>query len=293
MTRMKANGHCHSFNGDGKPDVMARRTSTGELFVFPHSGRLQGTGTFLEPVKIGEGFSPERYSIVRTVDISGDGRAHVLAVSGYDDPEPHGLFLHVNKAGLNGMDTLAPAMRISGRRSDLRWETLGIADLNGDGVDDMFGRRGDAGEVDGFLNRGAVVEHETMDRNNILMTTMSADDFPVAMADFTGNGQLDVLVLRGDGDLAVYEFPPGQPADRPPSGDDGRWHVVARDWHRMQFVTVTDVDLDGNPDVLGLEEDGTLAAHVHTGTFDPDRPLETFAGPQVVRTGLEDYTSIG
>ncbi|MDG4794563.1 hypothetical protein [Micromonospora sp. WMMD1082] len=294
MTRMNANGHCHSFNGDGKPDIMARRISTGELFVFPHSGRLQGTSTFGDPVKIADGFEVDRYVLLRTIDISGEGRAHVLAVAGQDNPEPRGLFLYYNKKGLAGTDTLAPPIRISGRRSDKSWETLGIADLNGDGIEDMFGRGTDRGDVDAFLNRAVgMVEHETMDKNNILMTTVQVDDFPIGMADFTGTGTLDLLVLRPGGNLEIYEFPPGQPADRPPSGDDGTWHTVGTGWDRMEFITITDIDLDGNPDVLGLEADGTLSAYVHNGKFDADRPLETFQPPQTVLTGLRDFTSIG
>jgi len=279
---MSGNGHCHSFNGDGRPDILIRTISTGELFVYPHSGRFDGPNTFGDPVKIGENFDVENdYVLVRTIDIDGNGRADVVALAGRDHNPDRGVFLLYNKAGLNGMDTLTPRIAISGARPDKRWETLGIRDLTGNGVDDMFGRGMDAGNVDGFLNRGMVVENDTYDREPVPLTTVDVADFPLAMADFTGTGRDDLLVLRSNGDMDVYEF-----GDQ--ESEEGRWFTIARGWDGLRSIAVTDIDMDGRPDLLTLDGTGTLHVHVHSGKFDPDRPEELFDRPQVLFTGWSD-----
>lgn len=290
MAEMIGNGHCHSFNGDGRMDILARSV-TGDLFVVPHSGELRGTRTFEEPVKIGENFHHLRdHYLVRTIDIDGSGRASVLAMSGLKYNPIKGIFLYPGLGGLDGMNTIGGRIHISGGREDRSWETMGIAPF-GPGPDIMFGRETDEGNVDAFYSRGEVVEQETYDRTPHRMVTVDVADFPWTLADITGTGTPDLLVVRANGDLDVYEFGEPLPGVSPFSGQ-GTWHTVAHGWDAEVFA-VTDIDLDGNPDLLALRPDGTLHAHVHSGKFDPDNPLATFLPePEVVATGWTDYNSI-
>lgn len=292
MARMKGNGHCHSFNGDGRMDVMARDDVTGELFVFPHSGSFQGTETFGEPVLIGTGFDPLRdHYLVRTIDINGNGYADVLGLSMRPMNSHHGIFLYPNKGGLDGLDTLADPIRISGARDDKKWETLGIYDVDLDGCDDMFGREQDAGNVDAFFNRREVKENETYDKAAHRLVTVDVDDFPFAMADITGTGRPDLLVRRKNGDLDVYEFAHDESGDGPWWRGEGRWFTLGRGWQEYEIITVTDLDLDGRPDLMGLRGDGTLVAHLNNG-WDPSAPRDTLGAPEVVATGWQKFSVV-
>lgn len=287
-----ANGQCRSFRGDGRPDLLVRNTETGELFVYPHSGEFRGTGTYDEPVKIGERFGWWRFFFVRAVDASGDGRADICAFSASEyDINPgengeHGFFLLRNLGGPGEIGPFAEPVRVSGKRDDgQEWETIGFADVTGTGTDDTFGRGKDAGNVDLFPHRDrGVVKNDTFDKDPVRLTEIDVDDLPVAMADFTGNGTLDLLVRRANGDLDLYEFagPPGK-------ATDGTWHTVAHGWDDMRLMTLADIDLDGRPDLLGLRPDGTLEAYRHSGAFDPGRPLDLFREPVTVATGFGKY----
>ncbi|GGL18663.1 hypothetical protein Sme01_74010 [Sphaerisporangium melleum] len=291
-----ANGQCRSFRGDGRPDLLVRDTETGELLVYPHSGRFDGAATYDAPVLIGKGFGWQRFFFVRAVDASGDGRADICAFSADEfDINPgengeHGFFLLRNLGQGAEIGPFAEPMRVSGRRDDgQKWETIGFADVTGTGTDDTFGRGKDAGNVDVFPHRDrGVVRDDTYDKDPVRLTEVGVDDLPVAMADFTGNGDLDLLVRRANGDLDLYEFAarPGTPAA---AATAGTWHTVARGWQDMRLMALTDIDLDGRPDLLGVGADGTLVAYRHSGGFDPRHPLGLFREPVAIATGFEKY----
>ncbi|WP_433390893.1 hypothetical protein [Micromonospora sp. KLBMP9576] len=274
-------------------DIMVRDDTTGELFVFPHSGSFRGTETFGSPELIGTGFDPVRdHYLVRTIDINGNGYADVIGLSMKPMNENVGIFLYPNRGGLNGLDTLGDPVRISGARDDKKWETLGIADVDLDGCDDMFGREENAGNVDAFFNRREVRANETYDRSAHRLVTVDVDDFPFAMADVTGTGRPDLLVRRANGDLDVYEFAYDDSGAGPWWRGEGRWFTIGRGWQEFEIVTVTDIDLDGRPDLMGLRADGTLVVHLHTGGFDPDRPSATLSAPEVVATGWQKFSVV-
>jgi hypothetical protein len=287
MAPMLENGQCRSFNGDGKPDILVRNFETGDLLVYPHSGRFDGLGTYGEPVKIADDFGWQRYYILRAIDVDGSGYADLMAVNiPQVNTGEHGVFVYRNKgAGLNGLDTLrTDRVRVSGKREDRKWETMGIADLTGDGSDDMFSREKDQGNVDAFLNRGAVVEHETYDKTAVPLVDVAPEDFPFAMADFAGTGRNDLLVRRANGDLDLYVFPADGAAK-----NSGTWYTIARGWDRFKIMTLADVDLDGRPDLLALDQDGTLSAYVNSGKLNPDDPAELLNAPVTVATGWTAY----
>ncbi|MFF0831576.1 MULTISPECIES: trypsin-like serine protease [unclassified Streptomyces] len=65
------------FNGDGRADLLARKSSTGDLYLYKGTGK-SGTGAFSAWVKVRSGWTG--YNAFDAVgDVSGDGRADLLA----------------------------------------------------------------------------------------------------------------------------------------------------------------------------------------------------------------------
>ncbi|MFF0783115.1 trypsin-like serine protease [Streptomyces sp. NPDC003720] len=65
------------FNGDGKADLLARKSSTGDLYLYKGTGK-SGTGAFSARVKVRSGWTG--YNAFDAVgDVSGDGKADFLA----------------------------------------------------------------------------------------------------------------------------------------------------------------------------------------------------------------------
>ncbi|KNB50928.1 VCBS repeat-containing protein [Streptomyces caatingaensis] len=290
------NGNCRSWTGNGRPDLLLRDQESGDVFIRQHSGAFDGLNTFLPPVKIAENLGWPRFFFLRPLD-SGNGRADLLAFSiaeinpGEGEHGEHGLYLLRNN-GLNGLETLGEPLRISGKRDDKEWETLAAADVSGTGCDDTVSREKDAGHVDWFRHVGQVLPNDTWDKTPRRLTTVDVDDFPLAMADVTGNGKLDLVVLRSNGDLDVFVFADDHDFATAEGAGEGTWYTVARGWNEYRIIASTDIDLDGRPDLLTLRHDGTLLAHRHSGSFDPRRPLETFEKPVPVAEDCWRYDVI-
>lgn len=293
MVAMLGNGASRSFDGTGKPDLLVRVGETGEVFVLPHSGAFAGSATFSEPVLIARDMGWQTFGFVRALD-NGDGLAGVLAFSleqinpGVDGE--HGLFLFPNTGGLRGLDTLGAPVRISGKRDDGRlWETVGMADISGNGADDTFSRGWDGTNVDWFPHTGTVVPNDTYDKTPHRLTEVAVDDFPLAMADFTGNGTLDLLVRRADGDLDLFVFADGHDLAHSLEAGEGTWYTVGRGWDAYRHITLSDIDLDGTPDLLAVDGEGALLAFRNTGKLLPGAAEDLFQEPVTIGEGFQRY----
>ncbi|HYI52749.1 MAG TPA: FG-GAP-like repeat-containing protein [Microlunatus sp.] len=177
------------FDGDGREDVLARQTATGELWLYP--GRLTRLAT---RVRIGTGWSRMR-EITPVGDFDGDGRADVTAV----DQATGNLYLFpgrgtsfaprrlIGRGGWNGMSELtgagdftrdsrpdliasstttgelfvypgtrtgfAPRMRIGTGWKPMR-DLAGVGDFDRDGFTDLAAVRSSTGELHLYTGRG-------------------------------------------------------------------------------------------------------------------------------------------
>jgi len=280
-------GNCGSFNGNGRRDILARNLATGELVVFPHSGRLQGLATFGEPVLIRTGMDAY-HRWIGAGDFTGDGRADVLINTGDDK-----VRLYVNTGGLNGLQTLAEdGIHIGGKLApDIAYDTIALADITGDGRTDVFGRLAGTTEVHSMLNQGVDGMNTFAPPKHL--ATIGAGEVPFGVADVTGSGRPDLLVEASDDELVIYDlFAGGADEQGNPAGPP-RQYPICEGWAGRLVVTVTDLTGDGRPDLLGLDPDGTLVAYAHRGSFDPADPRGTYAEPVVVGVGFDAYNMIG
>lgn len=116
------------FTGDQRADLLARRTSDGNLYLYAGTG----TGGWRTPVVVGRGWNVMS-AIVGPGDLTGDGRADLLAresSTGY-------LWLYPG----NGSGGFAPRVRV-GSGWNVMTAIVGAGDLTGDRAADLLGRDG-------------------------------------------------------------------------------------------------------------------------------------------------------
>ncbi|MEH6377568.1 FG-GAP-like repeat-containing protein [Streptomyces sp. KLMMK] len=117
------------FNGDGKTDLVAAKTDTGQLFLYPGT-RKSGLDALDDRVEIGTGAWNGMNKVV-SGDFNGDGKADIVATK----TETGELYLYPG-TGKSGPDTLGKRIEVgTGGWNDI--SDYAAADFDKDGIDDL------------------------------------------------------------------------------------------------------------------------------------------------------------
>ncbi|WP_149183597.1 FG-GAP-like repeat-containing protein [Streptomyces sp. TRM49041] len=187
------------FTGDGREDVIARKASTGELWLYPGAG----TGGLTTPRLIGRGGWNAMSSLTAYGDLTGDGRSDLLAV----ERATGKLWLYPG----TGTGYLGARKLIGNGGWNAMNALVGIGDLNSDGRADLIAREKSTGRLWLYPGRsGYLGPRELIGRGgwNVMDTLLG-------LGDVTGDGRADLVTTttssyvgegcRGVGCLLVYE----------------------------------------------------------------------------------------
>jgi hypothetical protein len=292
------------FNGDGKPDLVARQPD-GSLWFYSGTGPQPGGATYNAGIKIDTGWAGYN-EIVSPGDLDGDGHADLLA------RRPDGqlyLYSGTGRAG-SGIATFGAPVRIG-----IGWDTftdiIAPGDVNGDHKADLLGRKSDgtlwlyAGTGTSGPSGSGLVPGTLVGPGWTVFTEV------VGAGDLDRDGHDDLLGMRSDGSTWFYAgtgsgytagvqvASPGiQPSDLLiAAGDangDGYPDLVARSidgllkllpgstapkaaytagqlvgsgWNYFRSVIgAGDINGDGKPDLIGIGVDGTLVYYPGNGS---------------------------
>ncbi|MFF4402805.1 FG-GAP repeat domain-containing protein [Streptomyces sp. NPDC001480] len=286
-SHIPAVGRSYSFTGNGRPDILACDPEAAELYVHPHTGWYNGLDTYGAPVLIARGAEFASCQWIGAGDFNGNGLADIIVITADNK-----CLLHLNQGGLDGLNTLGEALHVGGKLPDVSYDTIAIGDITGSGTTDIIGRLEGTGEIHFIPSLGKVDGTNTFGPP-IHFTTLGTTDTPVGLADVTGTGEPDLLVRHPNGDLSAVDFfAAGKREDGYPAEGEGTWYPVGRGFDAYRTLTITDVNGDGKPDLVGVRADGALVAHTHSRVFDPGNPLATFQAPVAVGAGWDHYANI-
>ena len=218
------------FNGDGKPDVLARDTA-GALWLYPGNG----SGGWLAARRIGSGWNVMT-AIEAPGDFNGDGKADVIARD-----SKGALWLYPGN-GSGGW--------LAARQIGSGWNVMSAieapGDFNGDGKADVIARDGNGvlWLYPGNGSGGWLAAKQIGWGWNV----MTAIDGP---GDFNGDGNADVLARNSSGGLLLY-----------PGNGAGGWLAAKQigwGWDVMTAIEGPgDFNGDGQMDVLARNASGNL-----------------------------------
>jgi hypothetical protein len=238
------------FTGDGIGDILARDANNGTLKVYPHAGSYIGTATYQAPVTVNFGWGGIRW--IGQADMNGDNLADVIYVdsSGVMRVAPH-------TGSFSGTSTLGAGIVIG-----TGWtinDLIFTYDWDGDGFDDVMARRAGTGDTYIYFNNGGINGTATLFAPQLLVRSLAGPvDVEQTMGDFTGDGVPDLLFIQDDGPggvddgvMGVFSFA------------DDAVYTIGWGWETISMITVTDVNVDARPDVLGRRGDGALLSYTH------------------------------
>ena len=209
-------------NGDGRPDVLWRNTSTGENYIWYLDGVTVLGGGSLPPV------TDQNWKAVGVADFNNNGKPDILWRK---TSTGENYIWYLDGVTVLGGGSLPPV-------TDQNWKAVGAADFNNDGKPDVLWRNTSTGEnyiwyLDGVTVMGGGSLPAVVDQNWKLVGTadFNNDGDPDILWRNTSTGENYIWYLDGVTVLGGGSLPP----------------VSGQSW---KVVGVTDFNIDGNPDVL-------------------------------------------
>lgn len=188
-------------------DLLARRTD-GTLFIYPHSGALNGKSTWLTPIIVGTNWNI--YEFMLLGDINSDGFDDIFAV----DNDEGKIYYYLHTGKLNGKSTFKPRQLFGdGSWTPGTWNFLTEwsredPDLAGTVVEDPGGITGEGMALRHThkLNVGAGTWDTTDPWTFATDQLAPATTQRVSLMDVNGDGKDDVVKTTPAGALIYYQF---------------------------------------------------------------------------------------
>lgn len=232
-------------NGDGKPDLVARKPD-GTLWFYAGTGASASGAGYAAGVQVGSGWG-QFDQIIGAGDINGDGRPDLLA------RRADGTLWFaagLAPASVGGPARFANAVQLSGGWQIFS-DIIAAGDVNGDGKPDLLGRKPD-GTLWLYAGTG-VVGGGSLGFQNGVQAGSAWNQFSqvVGIGDLDRDGRSDLLGMRPDGSLWLYRgsgssYLPGVQVNAP--------GLSASDL----LIAAGDANGDGYPDLLTRSTDGLL-----------------------------------
>ena len=262
-------------DGDGRADIVALNFGDSTISILKNIGTSGGisSNSFAPPMTLIPAGSPYEVAIG---DLDGDGKPD-LAVANYSVPMIS-VFRNTTAAGILNSNSFA---RVDFPSTQTHGTAIAIGDLDGDGRPDI---------IAGFVESQTVSVFRNVSSQGLLDTNSFAApvDFStpgwmhsIALADFNGDGKLDVAVC---GELASY-MSIFQNISSPGSFTSSSFAPrvdFSTGWNAWG-VAADDLDGDGRPDVVFCNAyDSNIEIYQNVFSFTNTPPQITNPGGQSV-----------
>ena len=181
---------------------------------------------------------------IAAADIDGDGDMDLTSADALPNNK---LYLHEND-GRGNFKT-----HVIQKDDPERLERHKLADIDRDGHLDLVIVKNLHGDVLWFRNDGTPTDGELWERH-VICDKQLAGAYDVAVADFDGDGDLDVAASswRLSNNFVWFEND-GTPTDGP-----WKKHVIDENLAETRHIAAEDIDGDGDPDLIGTAREANL-----------------------------------
>jgi hypothetical protein len=257
----------HDFSGDGRPDLIARQASTGNIYVYPFSGTFNGTATLSSPVLLLAGATDVNW--IGVGELTGDLNPD-LVVRRTDGT----LWVYPGTGTLSVTGSLGDPVELGTGWNGLT--SLVVTGAVGNSYDGIMARRGD-GTLVMYPHTGEFDGDHTLSPAETLGVGWNGMSW-IGSADVTEDDNSDIVSVRSDGALLIY---PHSGVYNGTSTFVGPLQVGVG-WNTVRPAALMDVTADVFVDILAVNSSGQLLVYRNAGGFNGNG---TFTGPTVIGTG--------
>jgi FG-GAP-like repeat/Kelch motif len=210
-------GGIADLNGDGKPDILWRHQTTGQLYVWLMDGTTQSSGAFLTPPRV-----DPAWQIQGLADFNGDGKPDIL----WRHQTTGQLYVWF----MDGTTQSSGAFLTPSAVVDAAWQVRGLADFDADGKVDILWHNTTSGQLYVWLMNGTAQASGTF----LSPSSVANTSWRVAeLADFDGDGKADLLWRNAStGQLYLWLMDGTTMRSGtslfPPSADTLAWQIAPR-----------------------------------------------------------------
>ncbi len=236
VTSAQSKGAISDYNGSGKSDMI--QFVNGLVYVTYDDG-----GKYIQTPAINDITGWNVVEIRR--DLTGDGYADIQ-ITAYDGASETWVATLRNDYLVNGCITLN--YQFIGAYQTRLWSYLGSADVNSDGKSEVLMVQTAEG-ADGIYRHVAawVTDSEGKWVDNVWVGSLTNEWSIAGTADFTGDGEDNILLRRSDGMIGYW---------RTAGSND---IVLLKNGGDRVMITTGDFDGDGADDFLWQASDGTMS----------------------------------
>ncbi len=186
------------FNGDGKSDILWRRTD-GTNYVWHVNGAVIAGGVLqISSQGLLPGV-PTDWSVAGVGDFNGDGKSDIF----WRRTDGTNYVWHVDGSVITGgVLSIASQGLLPG--VDASWSVVGTGDYNADGKSDIFFRRADGTNYVWHVNGAVITGGVLQIASQGLLPNVDASWTVAGQSDYNGDGRSDVLWRRNDGTNYVW-----------------------------------------------------------------------------------------
>jgi len=267
--------YASDIDNDGDMDVLSACSGAdpyfkGKVIWFKNS---DGQGTFGQQQIITT--NTEGASSVYAADLDGDGELDVLSASWGDDK------VAWYKNG-DGQGTFGEQQIIRPCAFADKPQSIYAADIDGDGDMDVLSASKNDDKIAWYKN----TDGQGTFGSQQIITLYANGANSVYATDFDDDGDMDVLsASRNDDKIAWYENIDGQ-------GDFGAQQIITTDADVANSVYATDIDGDGDMDVLSASFGSYYNHHSKVAWYENNDGQGTFSPEQLITTGVNGISAV-
>jgi subtilisin family serine protease len=245
------------FNGDGKSDILIRKTDGSYYIAIMDSTTATASRDYIKkPDGSSWTAAPSTWTYLGMGDFNADGKSDILIRRSNGS---YYVAIMDSTTATSSRDYIKKPDGSTWIASPSTWTYLGMADFNGDGKSDILIRKADGSYYIAIMDGTTITDSRGYIKkpDGSSWTAAPSTWTYLGMADFNADGKSDILIRRSNGSyyIAIMDSTTAtESRDYIKKPDGSSWTAAPSTW---TYLGMADFNADGKSDILIRKADGS------------------------------------